>query len=240
VNESGEAETMKRKLKTKLVKNTRYAKQDSFGRSSWEHYLRHGGELRKKRKGRKYRPLSTKDPLHLVLKVNKSKLKRRSLRFSAEYLLVLKLTKKYARKFYVKIEQISVQNDHVHMLVRAGRRSQYQNFFRVLSGQIAQSFQKQNFLTRQRVTGTPAGGGQPGVTGTPAEVVGIREKGTGLWLHRPFSRVVKGWRAFQIVRNYIQLNELEATGRIPYRKERLRGLTAAEWDGLWSNVLLET
>jgi len=55
-----------------------------------------------------------------------------------------------------------------------------------------------------------------------------------LWRHRPFTRVVKGWRAYNIVRDYIQLNEKEALGDIPYRAERLRGLSSSDREILWS------
>jgi hypothetical protein len=58
-------------------------------------------------------------------------------------------------------------------------------------------------------------------------------KGTKLWKYRPFTRVIRGFKAYRIVRDYIQLNELEARGKIPYRKARLRGLSAGEWELLW-------
>ncbi|MEK6774189.1 MAG: hypothetical protein AABY64_09625, partial [Bdellovibrionota bacterium] len=50
-----------------------------------------------------------------------------------------------------------------------------------------------------------------------------------LWKYRPFTRVVKGWKAYKTVKNYIQLNEQEALGIIPYRKLRLKGLSSTEW-----------
>ena len=187
----------------------------------WNHYLRHGGELRKKRAGRGSRPLSTKEPLHLVFKVDKSRLKRRSLRFSEEYRLCLKLAERYARKFFVKVEQISVQNDHIHLLIRTSKRSQFQNFFRVLAGQIAQEFTRENLLAHRKVTDTP---NSPKASGARCR------NGTSLWLSRPFSRIVRGWKAYQTARNYVGLNELEVRGMIPYRKERLRGLSAVEWE----------
>jgi REP element-mobilizing transposase RayT len=111
--------------------------------------------------------------------------------------------------FFVKIDQLSIQNDHIHILLRAPRRADFQSFFRVVAGQIAQQFQKNGWMTD-----------------TPAARKGI-------WKFRPFTRVVRGWRALRTIRNYIQLNEKEATGKIPYRKERLRGLTEEEWKILW-------
>jgi len=55
-----------------------------------------------------------------------------------------------------------------------------------------------------------------------------------LWQQRPFARVVKGFRAYQTVRDYIQLNEQETLGHIPYRSQRLKGLSSSEWEILWS------
>jgi hypothetical protein len=45
---------------------------------------------------------------------------------------------------------------------------------------------------------------------------------------------VRGYKAYNIVRDYIQLNEKEATGEIRYSKLRLRGLLPDELSRLWS------
>jgi putative transposase len=44
---------------------------------------------------------------------------------------------------------------------------------------------------------------------------------------------VRGFKAYKIVRDYIQLNEQEALKKMPYRKERLRGLSMRDWEVLW-------
>ena len=187
------------------------SKQGSFFISSGVFKLSHGGELRKKKKGRGFRPLSTKEPLHLVLKVAKSRLRNKSLRAPQSFKLVLEIISKYARYFAIKIEQISVQNDHIHLLIRTSRRKHYQHFFRVVAGQIAQRFEQTGLLADVRVTDTPK-----------------------LWKYRPFSRVVKGWKSYKIVRDYIQLNEKEALGIIKYQKKRLCGLSTSDWHILWA------
>ena len=158
-------------------------KQGSFFNSSGVFKLSHGGELRKKKKGRGFRPLSTKEPLHLVLKVAQYRMRSKSLRAPQNFKLVLEIISKYARYFAVKIEQISVQNDHIHLLIRTSRRKHFQHFFRVVAGQIAQRFEQTGLLAEVRVTDTPK-----------------------LWKYRPFSRVVKGWKSYKVVRDYIQLN----------------------------------
>jgi len=193
-----------------------HKKQFSFFKTDWQHFLCHGGSLRQKRKGRGMRPLSTKEPLHVVFKVNKSILRHKSLRSYSCFFLINKLIEKYSQYFHVKIEQISIQADHVHLLLRTSRRSQFHNFFRVLSGQIAQRFKKAGLL--KNVTDTP----------------NSHKVEQSLWKYRPFSRVIRGYKAYKTARNYIQLNEKEALQEIPYQKNRLRGLSTSDWQILWS------
>lgn len=165
----------------------------------------HGGTLRKLRSGRKYRPLSTKSSVHLVLKVDRRTLKK-GLRSPVGFTICRTVIKLYARMFFVKIEQQAICGDHIHLLVRLSKRSLGQHFFRVVPGQISQQLKNLGLW----------------VTGTRS-----------IWLHRPFTRVVFGEKAHQIAMNYVRLNELEARGRLPYRKERLRGLRPEEWQVLW-------
>jgi REP element-mobilizing transposase RayT len=198
------------------------AKQTSFFKLN----LSHGGVLRNQRKGRGARPLSTKESLHLVFKLNPHRLRHRTLRSARGFALANRIIKKYAAHFYIKIEQLSLQNDHIHALVRTSRRSLYQHFFRVVTGQIAQQFEREGMLTTQLVTDTK--------TRTPSDRVKTEKKAISLWKYRPFTRVVRGWKTYKTVRNYIQLNEQEVTGKIHYRKERLRGLSSTEWELLWS------
>jgi putative transposase len=194
-------------------------KQQSLFKTDWRHSQSYGGMLRRRRRGRGQRPLSTKDPLHLVLKVDRSRLRSKTLRSQKTSLLIHKVVKKYAARFRVKVEQISIQGDHCHLLIRAPRRSYYLHFFRVVAGQVAQRLQAASLLAAP-VTDTPGGAKS--------------RPGTQLWRLRPFSRVVRGFRAYQIVRAYIQLNEKEAQGTIPYQRLRLRGLSSSDWKLLWA------
>ncbi len=217
--------------------------QNLFGKTQWQHRFSYGGTLRQCRAGRGARPLSSREPLHLVLKARKEKL-RPGFRTYKRFALVHFILRQYAAWFFVKIEQVSIQGDHIHLLIRTTRRSNYQNFFRVFAGQIAQRFEKEGLLTitkqspiqptrnraHAQVTGTPGMTGRVGTTQTNGTAPNLAPPSlTGLWRHRPFSRVVRGWRAYKIVRDYIQLNEKEALGQIPYRKERLKGLSNSEW-----------
>src|SRR6202021_2826708 len=91
--------------------------QDLFS-TNWKHRDCHGGMLRNKKLGRFARPLSTKHPHHLVLKSNYKRLRR-----PANFARIQELIRKYATKFYIRVEQVSIQSDHVHLLIRGKRRA---------------------------------------------------------------------------------------------------------------------
>jgi REP element-mobilizing transposase RayT len=184
--------------------------------------------------------------------------------------LIQQIVRQFSKKFFVKVEQISIQGDHCHLLIRAPRRAKFHAFFRVTAGQIAQRFQHEGLL-KPNVTDTPpdlrtgtslgkhtdlrdgakthqrSGRNEGGDFSKGARVqrreghsksADLRKsrqpKGTALWKYRPFSRVVRGWRPYKIVRDYIRLNELEAQGRIPYRAHRLKGMSSSDWEILWA------
>ena len=44
---------------------------------------------------------------------------------------------------------------------------------------------------------------------------------------------MRGYKAYLVVRDYIELNEKEVTGVIRYSKNRLKGLSMADWKLLW-------
>ncbi|WP_413585426.1 transposase [Bdellovibrio sp. HCB274] len=182
-------------------------KQQTFSnlQTHWKFRHCHGGTLRTSSKGRGARPLSSKDPIHLVFKVNMTAVSK-GLRSPRNFSLLNILLKKYARKFFVKIEQFSIQSDHIHILVRGSRRSAIQSFLRVVAGQFAQCL---------------------------TDTFTKRHEGERVWKHRPFTRVIRGFKPYKVVRDYIQLNEMEALGRM-YSKTRLRGMSPEELRELWA------
>ncbi len=97
-----------------------------------------GGELLTgKRKTR--RPLSTKQPLHLVLRADVSKsgilthYKRRGM--------IERLIHIYKKKYGVKIYRLAVVENHIHLLIKIDRRDSYTSFVRVLAGVLAKRLQ---------------------------------------------------------------------------------------------------
>lgn len=145
-----------------------------------------------------------------------------NLRSPRVYKLVNRIIMRYSKRFFIKIEQSSINFDHIHLSIRIPRRAMSHYFLRVVAGQIAQELQNNQLL--REVTHTPKAKGEAGV-----------KRVMKLWLERPFTRVVHGWRAYITLRNYIQLNEKEVTGVIPYQTMRLRGLSTVHWQKLWSS-----
>lgn len=201
-----------------------HMRQLTFSKIKSLHRFSYGGSLRNKRAGRKERPLSSRDPIHLVFKANRRTIPG-GLRSPRRYRLIYRVSERYARRFFIGIEHLSIQGDHLHFIVRTSRRSTLQNFLRVFAGQVSQQLANSGLTRSCGVTDTPIITGP----GRGSETIG-RSNLQKLWKHRPFTRVVKSYRAYRIVRNYVQLNELEAQGKIPYRKTRLRGVLTEEWE----------
>ena len=91
--------------------------------------LFHGGQLSLgKRKER--RTLCSKRAIHLILKSNKPILRANKNKIE-------KATRKYAKRFSIKIYQESIQRDHLHSLIRISSRQSYSKFIRALTSYLA-------------------------------------------------------------------------------------------------------
>ena len=170
-----------------------------------EFYLKnkncYGGILRNYRAKRDARRLSNRRFHHLTFKLNRE-VHPTSLRTPKTYSICKHVIRKYAKRFKIRIASHSIQNDHIHLLVRSDKKSNYQSFFRVVAGQIA-----------QRVTDT-------------FHCVKFKQN---FWRYRPFTRIVRNSRAYYTTKAYIRMNELEGRGVIPYQKSRLRYSTPKLW-----------
>jgi REP element-mobilizing transposase RayT len=208
-------------------------KQTAFQKINWQHRYAHGGSLRQKRAGRKERAISLKDPIHLVLKTNRECVPG-GFRTPKRFRLIHQVCDRYSKRFFVKIEKMSVQGDHLHLIVRATKRSGFQHFLRVFTGQIAQQFENKGLIELQHTVKALAQ-----VTGTPGrytnQTKSLEKERRKLWKYRPFTRVVKSYRAYLTLRDYVQLNEQEARGQIRYRGNRLKALRDDEWRVLWGS-----
>lgn len=105
-------------------------KQTSFFKATPLYF---GGALNKgQRKNR--RPLCTKRSFHLVLKSQHHNLfKNKSA--------ILELIHRYEKLFGIRTYGVSVQKDHLHLVVKISSRIQYLKFIRTLTGMLSRQFQ---------------------------------------------------------------------------------------------------
>lgn len=112
-----------------------------------------GSLLNGKRK--EARPLSTKHPLHLILKSEKA---RGTCSFINHRFAIELALAKAAAQFKVKIYDKAVSNDHIHMVIFFKSKETYKGFVRVLSAQIVRIIAEKtkmplkNFFTQRPYT----------------------------------------------------------------------------------------
>lgn len=94
----------------------------------------HGGLLTQgRRKG--LRPLSSKQPLHLVLKARKALLYKNRAHIEKEI-------RRLGDRFQIKAYSIAVNFDHLHAVLKIPHRRNYTAFIRALTGLLARSLGK--------------------------------------------------------------------------------------------------
>jgi REP element-mobilizing transposase RayT len=169
------------------------AKQISFLHAQPKAY---GGSLLKTRKGRSSgRPLDTKNTMHLILKSSKA-VGEWSFRKSQNEKVIKVIIAKFAHRFGIKILSLANVGNHLHLQIKLSNRYTYTPFIKAITGAIAMA-----------VTGKSKWNGSSSK---------MRLK---FWDYRPYSRVVKSYRAFLTLRNYIQINQIEGYG---YRRNEAR------------------
>ena len=165
----------------------------------------HGGSfLLGKRKTR--RPLTTKTPIHVVLRSDFAYGTRSLLRHRP---LIEKTILNASKRFKIRIYEKAVVGNHIHLLVKGKRREHIQNFFRVVAGHTAQQILKIRPLTsheKKRRIGARRG---------------ERETDNKFWETRVYTRLVKWGRDFFTVKAYVIQNTLEALGLRAYKERKI-------------------
>ena len=125
------------------------------------------------------RPLSSKLPILITLRANRSEMRKPKM-----FGVVSSLVERTSKKYGVRVYRYANVGNHLHILVRLTKRTLWASFIRELTGRIAQELA----LT---------------------------------WLYRPHTRIIGGWKkAFNIAKDYVYLNNLEAEGWINRRETR--------------------
>jgi REP element-mobilizing transposase RayT len=148
------------------------------------------------------RALSVKRPIHLVLKSQRAVGKRNLLRHRT---LIENVVRKAQRRFSVRIYEMAVVSNHIHLLVKGYSRTELQNFFRVVAGHIAQKILQLHPLLESECLET--GGAQT-------------KQENKFWLSRVYTRIVTWGREFVSVKRYVIQNVREALGIIEYKPRK--------------------
>lgn len=145
----------------------------------------YGGDLLKTRKGRsRPRPLDTRCTMHLVLRSTRAR-GAWSFRLPTNEKRIKELVQRFSKKYAVRVLSIANVGNHLHFHIRLTNRHLYRPFIRALTAAIAMA-----------VTGASRWKPLDG----------------RFWDYRPFTRIVKSFRAFLNLRDYIWINQLEGRG----------------------------
>jgi putative transposase len=174
-----------------------------------------GGQLLHGRR-RSERPLSSKEPLHLVMRSSWAMGERSFLRKHNKG-EIEKILARFAKRHGIRIYRQSIVGNHLHLVMRPPGRVRYKAFVRAISGLIA-SHVMGGVSFREFKKRLPAGDGSKS-----KEAQG---KGQQFWQFRPFSRVLFWGRDFKTCCEYVMQNTLEALGFVAYKK---RGNRYAKW-----------
>lgn len=175
-------------------------------------------------KRRTARPLSSKEPLHIVMRSSwahgaHSFLRPRNKNEIQRLIIIT------AKKYEITVYQRALAGNHLHLVVRAPHRRNYKTFVRVLSSRIAshvmhnQSFQVFRRYVLRQEPGDPSSQSHQAIT----EPQGLEQQ---FWQFRPWSRVLSWGRDYRTCCAYVVQNTLEALGFIEYRP---RNNSYAKW-----------
>lgn len=105
-----------------------------------------------------------------------------------------RILRRLSKKFNVRVTSMANVGNHIHIALRISNEDTWRQFISGFAGGIAKA------VGYSRA----AGDGQP------------------FWNSRPFTRVVAWGEAFEILKDYITLNTLEALGLVPLRQKGQR------------------
>jgi REP element-mobilizing transposase RayT len=140
----------------------------------------HGGDIRRAQR-KLERPVSVRRPMHVTLHSGRAKGGWSLLRHRRDIRQALAAC---ARRTGVKVYDFANVGSHLHLLLRARRRGDFQSFLRSFSGIVAR------LVTGSR-KGRPLGGGR-------------------FWSELAWSRVISWGREYSTLRKYIHRNRIEA------------------------------
>ena len=149
--------------------------------------LQYGGTLRTKAKNRGARPLSLQDSMHLVLRSSQAK-NEMSFRNPKNFKRLGRLIQGFSPRKGVRIISLANVGNHLHLHIKITNRTLYKAWIRGISSAIAMLVAGRKKLAELKM-----------------------QKKT-FWDYRPFSRVIRSFKAFLNLKDYIEINQLEGVG----------------------------
>lgn len=157
-----------------------------------------GGSLLKNSHAKGPRPISTKQTMHVVLRVSE-KLSKFSFVRNKTSQLLYKVLERQSKLHGVKLYKVAQAHNHIHLILLPRSRRAYLTFIRSVCGLIPRYL-----LPNSKVEGR----------GEASRV--------GFWAQRPWSRLISWGQDYLRVKEYLELNLLEAFGFIPYQGRTTR------------------
>ena len=160
------------------------------------------------------RPLTSKDSIHLVLR-SLWAMGPDSFLVKRNHRRIELIITRFAKKFGVRVYQVAINSNHLHLLLRITNRRLYRAFIKAISGQIAsQVMGQQSFLdfVKSRKRSSAGDGSRTALEGNKDG-----KNKSGFWEFRPFSRIVNWGKDFKTCVKYLKQNVLEAFGFIAYK-----------------------
>ena len=180
-------------------------KQFGFKGIFEENIVKHfGGAYLKNSNPKTKRPVTTKRPMHLVMR---SSLAKGPLSLLKRGERIKEIIDNQGKTLGVKVYRQANAGNHLHLVVLPHSRRAFNAFVRAISGLIAREI-----LGRERGK----------VTDNSLKKV----KSYVFWDKRPFTQIVEWGRQYKAVCDYLLQNTLEALGFISYipRKNKLIGV----------------
>jgi REP element-mobilizing transposase RayT len=141
---------------------------------------------------REARPISTKRPMHLVMRSSLAKGERSFLR-NKRARAIRELIHRAGKAQGLRIYRYANSGNHLHLIVLPDSRAAFRRFIRSVTGLIA-----------RLILGAERG----------------HALDTKFWDARPFTRVLEWGRDFRTACSYVVRNKLEALGFVPLRGQR--------------------
>ncbi|MBI2606195.1 MAG: hypothetical protein HYW49_08970 [Deltaproteobacteria bacterium] len=175
----------------------------------------HGGS-HTEGKRKKRRPFDPKQALHVVLRSSKARGEFSMLR-PRHCNHIRNLVDRLKLRWNISVYRYANVGNHLHLLIRAKTRKQWQGFIRELAGGIAMI-----------VTGARKGAAFPRDQMARAKTAGVAVSARrAFWDHLVFTRIVRFGRDFNNVARYVATNLWEGFG-VPVRRFLERGFRILE------------